>query len=430
MATKKRKSEIEDLRDETLTEILVRLPVKSGHQCKLVSKRWLGLTSSKSFALCHRKRHVNHTIDDEYNHILLANYMINAPSNPCPLVREVHALPKNQNQPLVSLDFLNQQWPMNLVLLVSNDLLLTVSLPSNLGVGGGPSLHLHVSNPLTKQSYRLPQPPPCFFDDNQRNPLIDFTGIICSVDDPTQYKVVLVKNSPRLIRRGCNIVRSSEILDIYVFSSDTGGWCNFVVPSPPNFLAVSKADEADGQYATTLDGALYWCTNMIMVYNPFDRDNPDFIDLPQEAKIDEMYVEQRSLCIENVEQHLRLYHWHDITASTQTVTVWDLKDYSNGHATWNIKHFVDLTSINWQSADVRMSIKGFDPFNGDVLYVYSEDHCLMAVNLRSKTVQLVSDFNSSVFSPIPSFRLFPYRPPLWPTPITNTAVAKDDHQDT
>ncbi|XP_021735210.1 uncharacterized protein LOC110701909 [Chenopodium quinoa] len=281
-----------------------------------------------------------------------------------------------------------------------------------------------ISNPLTKQSYRLPEPPSFFLD---KRPSIDFSGIIRSVDDPAHYKVVLVKDSPPLVRRGGSIVRSSEFLKFYVFSSDTSSWCNFLVPAPPNFLTETILDAAIGLYPTALDGALYWCINMIMVYNLFDNvdsQHCDFIHLPQEAKNSADDLRNlHSLCIANIEQRLWLYHWSFVTAFTQTLTVWDLKD----DRTWNIKHFVDLTSINWRCkhspSDVNVSIKGFDPYDGDVLYVFSKDDRLLSVNLRSKTVQLVFHFKSTVFPVMPHFRLFPYFPPFWPTPIIKSIVA-------
>uniref|UniRef100_A0A803LYX9 F-box domain-containing protein n=1 Tax=Chenopodium quinoa TaxID=63459 RepID=A0A803LYX9_CHEQI len=392
MDMKRRKTEIKDLTDETLMEILVRVPVKSAHQCKLVSKHWLGLISSGYFVRSYRRRHQDH------HHLHLTSYstcnvfsMVNSPSNSLTLTFEVQVLPKNH--PLISLYFLNQQWPMKKLRCVSNDLLL---IESNSGectsdVPSARTLNLSVSNPLTKQSYRLPEPPASFLD----SPFTEFLGIICSIDDPTLYKVVIIKDTPRRIVRRGSIVRSSEILNFYVFSSDTSSWCNFHVPAPTFVLD-----------------------------NPKQR---DFIDLPQEAKLVKMYgkkVDQRSLCIANVEQHLRLYHWSYVTAFTKTLTVWDMKDYRRGHGgTWNIKNFVDLTSTNWLCADAWMSIKGFDPYDGDVLYVFSQENHLLAVNLRSKTVQLVSEFKSTLRSLLLRFKLFPYCPPQWPTTITNSIAA-------
>lgn len=48
---------IEDLTDDTLMEILSRLPFRAAYQCKAVSKRWLSLISSIDFTHHYRSVH-------------------------------------------------------------------------------------------------------------------------------------------------------------------------------------------------------------------------------------------------------------------------------------------------------------------------------------------------------------------------------------
>ncbi|XP_010666229.1 uncharacterized protein LOC104883404 [Beta vulgaris subsp. vulgaris] len=447
---KRRNTELQDLDDETLIEILIRVPAKDGHRCKCVSKHWLSLISSPFFVHCHRGRGrgriCSSTGDDNekdlffqlvntYYSSVFQTGSTTTTSLPC---LKVQTIPNNN---LISFDFLNHEGIRNVLSFVSNhDLVLIESTFSNLYDPF--AIHLFVCNPITKQSYKLPQPPPFFIDNKLNNCKTDFRGCICSVDDPALYKVVLVTKAARPNHGGGGIT-SDGFLHIYVFSSDTNSWLKYLVPTHPD-LVVDKvrSKEAAGQDGTTLNGELLWCTsNMIVIYNPFKNPQQcDFIDVPQDAMIVKnkqthyyLVLGNGSICVANIEQQLRLYNWRFLTPSTQTIKVWDMKDYTDkNNRSWEIKHFVEFNAVNWQdtinSADLKyFSIKGFNPYDGDVMYVLSVfEKRLLAVNLRTKTVHSISKFKPPIYPSysMDSFKLFPYNPPSWPTPILKSSVAR------
>lgn len=376
---------MENLGDNMLIEILARLPIREAHQFKTISKHWLSLISSPYFK--HRY-HIHH--DHKNNLSLLFNTVVRNTKHSEELSFEERVFTRTNSLRAYEDD--NTKLPQLSagVLFVSSDLILIDA--------GSDEDVLMIFNGLTKQSVALPLPPTPYKDTTHKRAIK--YGCLRNSKDPTQYKVVLAK-------RG----HHDHVLDMFVFCSSSGDWSKFSITVPSKFDFVITYWGQRGQHVTICNGMLFWTHSMIVGYDPFNNPNQcEFIEFPDEL------CSSNYICITNVQGYIRLYSAN--MTSTSTLSVWDLTDYEN--RIWSKKYFVDLDRVDWTTISsnptpTKISIKGFNPFDGDVVYLLLFHH-FVAVNLTKKTVQSIANFESECKCVFLS-RIFIYVSPSWPMPL-------------
>ncbi|XP_021758562.1 putative F-box protein At2g02890 [Chenopodium quinoa] len=392
--------QLENLTDEMLIEVLIRLPWQSTRRFMCVSKRWMSLISNPYFVDRFRHHNNNGKVNNNNNLLVLVTGTRKEMYGEKFITKIQKVFPSSKSTLKdsipISFDFLHKKVGVFNLLSVSKDLYLIHDT----------KLNLLVCNPSTKQlSLELPRR--WHFDE-----IASFIGILCSEDDPSIYKVV--------IGRFDDIENIQIKFDI--FSSDSGCWSTFVVPVPSNYNRVTFT--RSNQPAVICNGKLHWAysTLSVVVYDPFDKpDQCDFIKFPEEFDDEDDFI---LFCdnfrLSNVQGCIRIYNKR--VYDRDPIAILTFWEYNNN--AWNVKKFnlssVDLGSMAAVSSCYRkysMKIKGFDPFNGDIVYAHAlTSGQFLAIDMKALTAHTIDDLSLS--SPFPLImNLFPYSQLPWPTPI-------------
>lgn len=358
---------IPHLPDETLLEILVKLPFKSVFRFKCVSKNWLSLVSDASFfpSLVSRSKD-----SPPFTLIFQSNSYIG-----------LHGFLSDGNV------FKNchssypcDQIPGLKVEATSNDLILYRSK-------GYESVYF-VANIFTRQCVRIPL--------YSRRKSCGYTGLISSVCDKiTRYNIV------RLVEDG------EPFMNLEVFSSEKGEWKDLKVRNSDCFDV-----EFDVRPCFVLKDVVHWICNKMTTLFAYDpsSDQCRLISVPNEV-----------CCMNGMNVVLGvssddLYYFEMSGISTQGCKLpgwkmWVLKDYKRGE--WSLEHLgkerkIDTFGVlcNVLSTYSPLFPLAIHPWNKHIVYFGHEGYVLTFNIKKGCFEDNFSSFHSwSMVSPCEIFSL-------------------------
>lgn len=391
---KQENSAFDNLADELFVEILHRLPLKSAHVCKCVSRRWCSLISSPYFARCHVRR-------------MTISLPSQAPASA--LICQCLGQERDGHSGIHFL-FDSQLKSLNFSL---SDLRLPASGTTRiLGSSGGlilcSSKSYIVCNPLTRQWLTLPPPP------QSREPLL--TGFVCDpcfdMDNCTCY-FKAVRVFPHKI---------PNVLNVEIYRSENNQWSELEVPFPGDINFAHS-------WAVACNNILHWVSRdggVIVAYDPNYGPQNDghfrLIPLPQDP------TPRSDLCFGACQGHLRYVQLQ----ANHTLRIWELEDYHAGE--WCLKHEVTIGQVVSENCVLRLYLRGASPFmpplavhplDPNVVYLSAETR-IISYNIRLRRAEVVYYFCGNDDTGFPSRRIaFPYVFPWWPTPLPTFHHPKD-----
>ncbi|KAK6269555.1 hypothetical protein POUND7_006660 [Theobroma cacao] len=309
---------------DLLTEILLRLPVKSVFKSKCVSKRWVSLISDPQFAVKHIRLHVNLGPSGLYFY-----------GSPFGFLN----FDKDQNMLKVpSLSFLNASGIE--ILQSCNGLLLLLCRFSSAENNSG--FTYCVCNPSTKSFGTVPLP--------NATANRSMAGINLAFDPPksTRYKVicVLMNNLQDPIPNDNNLLHGEEGLNdiehfvsptyqIEIFSSETKAWTLSGGPfEAPHYT--------DFEHGVFWNGAIHWLSPTdVSLYFDVDSESLKTMTMPRmQTGPTGFWSSQRFPYFGECRGHLHLIEVDSI--STPRFRVFEMKpDYSR----WFVKYRVNLNNV-------------------------------------------------------------------------------------
>lgn len=388
-----------DIPDSLLTEILIRLPMKSIFLFKTVSKRWLSLISDAFFGRYYAARINNDPALSRshqpwiflfpyfYKEVLPTETVIRFPTSFNP--ERFYELSSS----LFSLSFLpvhTEDSVLSLHIIASSNGMV-------LCCRNAYPLTYYVCNPITKQHVILPTPPkPASFCHSMD------AGIICK--DDGSYTVVRIPNEES----------SSNMLELEIFSSETGTWTEF------NFSCqvrnYSRSNHKRFYSTISYNGILHWAADkQIFAYDPY-------------RSTDQCYSMELPKCSERLERYSLAICCGRLCcfAGGKSLRLWELTNYESGK--WNLKHQRKLSEICSVDAklhelfgsDVKICFRplAMHPFNWDTVYGSCGSR-LISYNLRTGISNLID------YGLIPA-ALHPFILPTWPTMIPQPSWGPDN----
>ncbi|TXG70584.1 hypothetical protein EZV62_005519 [Acer yangbiense] len=313
--------------DDILTEILVRLPLKSILRCKSVSRQWRALISGPHF--CRR------IYPDAYlvsGLLLLSGSLFHREYEFVPLTD------KPTSPPFKTLTFVNH--PSGLEILQSCHGLLFCSSFNKRDFGRD----YYIYNPTTKQFRTLPLPPGC-------QDLTIVSGMTLAYDPhkSPHYKVVCVRESdswqdylgiysqlghlnPSKYDHHCVRMGYYSRHQIEVYSSETRSWKLFGRPCIVHY-------GMDFRKGVFWNGAVHWVNYFSpSLYFKVDDEKLRKMPMPATPNPDDWKSGRRFMHLVESREHLHLFEIY----RTTKFDVYELKtDYSG----WFVKYQVDLDSI-------------------------------------------------------------------------------------
>jgi len=388
---------LNNLPDFLLTEILLRLPLKSRVQFKGVSKHWCSLISTPYFTRsvvrhCHTNPHTQPFIMIlDYKDKYLSNRLLVIKSEPELefLTAYIYKLEK-------------QLW----FEASCNDLLLCLAKHRL----DGNRCYYYVINLITKQVLALPPIPKPegftitgFIYNNSVNDIVDKQVSF-------SYRLVMLK------------VWASEA---HIFSSDTGRWS--VVGYSKEFQVARFPSSA-----VSYKGLLLWCgTNgRLLAFDLYNSTGSRCFEIEQPIEWEQLMKQPIELGRMNFIDCLGFGVSQGCLKICQIIVqshicVWKFKDYYNkGGGEWCLQHKVSLKEFVSEKSlwllltqSFFITVLGFHSINGDILYLGIRSKVLIC-NLRRKTLELycnVPEANHYAAS-------FAFNSvlPCWPTPIPSS----------
>ncbi|KAK7328658.1 hypothetical protein VNO77_22772 [Canavalia gladiata] len=423
----KTKTTINNLFDDSLTEIFCRLPCKSLFTSKSVSKRWFTLISDPNFpSLYLTHQHTFFQSMQTQEEDLDQPSFILKPYNALVITPKVPSLQLGPLEKHLSLSFLGSNFePTNVIPQLRSVLKFVFGSSNGLLLCGNPRPRhkciYHVCNLLTKDTLELPCAPS----------LCDHTGVLVGFTCDPYYRletdnVSVVSSSQRRFR----VVRIPAFSDVRfsfnveVFYSETREWNQFVVSCPKGFTCGFFLTASSVEH----DGKLYFTGGgRILVYDPYnDEQVASVIELPSG------FGEAYKGCLGVSCGRLQLSEF-PISPSISTTNVgaysgrvWELQccDCEKGEETmWKLVHefyipdivgpiFEELKSIEGAYVKGCSRILAFHPYVRDTMVFMFGDR-MLCCNLSTRKFK-ADKYNglSLVFYPI-----IPVVLPWWPTPI-------------
>ncbi|XP_020240464.1 uncharacterized protein LOC109819231 [Cajanus cajan] len=419
---------INNLSEDSLTEIFCKLPCKSLFTCKSISKRWLTLISNPNFHSLY--------LTHQYNLFRKIQAQGDDPDQPSFILKPYNALvitpnlPSLQLGPLenhLSLTFLGPDFePTNIVPQLRSVLKFVFACSNGLLIYGNPRPRhkciYHIRNLLTKESLELP----CALT------LCDHAGVLVGFTCDPYYRVETEKVKVSIVstsQRRFRVVRIPAFsdtrfaFDVEVFYSETRKWNRFLVSCPKGFACGFFLTASSVEY----EGTLYFMGGgRILVYNPYDNERmASVIDLPRG------FGEAYRGCLGVTSGKLQLSEFPISPSSAfgeaYSGKVWERKHCYCGKGeettTWELVHEFSLSNIigagfEELKASEGEHVKGcsrilaFHPYVKDTVFLKFGDN-ILCCNLITRRFK-VSKYGglSLLFYPV-----IPVVLPWWPTPI-------------
>ncbi|TXG70577.1 hypothetical protein EZV62_005512 [Acer yangbiense] len=369
--------------DDILTEILVRLPLKSILRCKSVSKQWRSLISGLQF--CRR------IYPDPYLVLGLLLHKINLNNQENDFVPLTD---KPTSPPFKTLTFLNH--PSGLEILQSCHGLLFCSGFTNTDF----RRDYYIYNPTTKQFRTLPLPP-----GGQDSTIVRGMTLAYDPQKSPHYKVVCVRKpnswraylgiysqlghlNPFKYDHHCGRMGYYLRHQIVIYSSETRSWKLSGRP----FIAHNGVNFRRGVF---WNGAVHWVNYYSSPSLYFKVDDEKVRKMPMHA-IPIPDVGRRLLYLDESRAHLHLVEIYGMTK----FEVYEMKtDYSG----WFVKYKVDLDSIT--NAFPELISRHLHPSNfailgisreaddGESYMVFHIPGKVIRYNLNDRTFNMIYDFS-------------------------------------
>jgi len=360
---------INDLTDDVLREILILMPFRSIAKSKCVCKRWFRMISNPSFPAEFVSR--QHSLFNTHFTFISSHQLM------------LGFFPKD-----FIFNFKTHRAPLSPETLMkgslcgySNGLFLCCSNRYTTGRG------FFVYDPLTKQCNHIPS----FLDENEEKQLYA-VGFLSRTGYPKKggkgssssrsFRVVIVKT----------FLRKKRVFEMEIFSSETGKWRHTNA-----FCAEGFAFAPHWMLSLAYGGYLYFMgSTNIFVFDPifpFSRT----IDYPEDADAMNIVSFGYLGCGGG---NLRI---GDI--SNNDLRVWDLMYYP---LVWRLVHRTNLIEHlpTRFCSNCYKHVAGFHPYDGDIVYLYSYVDGVFLANLRTNKFVPIPGYEKSDISPF-QFELNP-----------------------
>ncbi|KFK35960.1 hypothetical protein AALP_AA4G060200 [Arabis alpina] len=344
------------LEEETLLEILARLPLRSITRFKSVSKTWKSVIESAYFRRLFLSLHKNSS--SSWSLMYLTQSL-----RPFTEFLGFHGcktwdLPKSPGSYIFPLDEDPRfRRPLCCYIATSNGLILMKVVHS---------LKTYVGNPVLRQWLEIPPPPkPCLA-----------TGLVTRVDEEdgvvSSFKVVMTCCS-------CQDMETYE-WTMYVYSSETGLWSFKRLLSSHMFhYSVSYHD------SMSLNGMLYlWVRGLdttepgVLIAHDFYGSEAD--DQCRVIPLPIPFNEHVRRCLTTSRGDV-IY----IEILDRRLKVWRLKNNKNSKSSecWQLsREEINMTSVGFDVDCIPMAM---NPFDSDIIYLWSLQHsCLVSCNLLTQ----------------------------------------------
>lgn len=424
MAATKSNTTINNLLDDSLTDIFCKLPCKSLFSCKSVSKHWLTLISHPNF----------HSLYLTHQHTLFKKIQSQGedPDQPSFILKPYNALVIAPNIPSLQLGPLENQLsltsldpelkPANIVPQLRSVSKFVFASSNGLLVYGNPlpryKCIYHIRNPLTKDSLKLPS----------ALTLCDHAGVLVGfMCDPyynlqkTNPNVSIVSPSQRRFR----VVRIPAFsdtrfaFDVEVFSSETGKWKRFPLSCPQGFACGFFLSSSSVEH----EGKLYFMGGgRVLVYDPYDDERvASVIELPRG------FGEAYRGCLGVSCGRLQLSEFPISPSSNfeaYSGRVWELQCCGKGEERrWELMHefclpeiigpfFQQLKGMEVENVKGCSRILAFHPYVKDSVFLKFGDNIICCNLLTCRFRVCKYGGLSLLFYPV-----IPIVLPWWPTPI-------------
>ncbi|KAF3452327.1 hypothetical protein FNV43_RR02760 [Rhamnella rubrinervis] len=379
--------------DDILCEILLRLPEKSVFKCILVSKRWLHLMCSSSFryGYCTRWKTNFHLVG-----FFVSNHLY--------LGRHKNGIQRPPSEPAIQLLSTSDEGDVLKFSGVLKQLGYFIDSSNGLLLCGRHPMTYYVWNPMTKQTYQLPQPRQYY-----KNLCMAFFIENCS-DETLHYKVIRARCDCRLIE--------VNTVSVEIFSSATGMWKHFTLTCSSPFGL------SPWTVATVINGVIYWFAKQgnIAIFDPHLGERCIVLVKLPTGKLsydyDENGVGESSdgLLQYGQSSNLGIEIWvlekEQVCFSSSNTSHKDLKNR------WTLRYRLSFKAMWKQNPSYgkhskESQILSFLPQNSD--YVFIRSGCyIFRCHLSSKRLEVVhsSGRGSSILWDFS--KVVPYFRPVWP----------------
>ncbi|KAK7354551.1 hypothetical protein VNO80_20016 [Phaseolus coccineus] len=424
MAATKSNTTINNLFDDSLTDIFCKLPCKSLFSCKSVSKHWLTLISHPNF----------HSLYLTHQHTLFKKIQSQGedPDQPSFILKPYNALVIAPNLPSLQLGPLENHLsltsldpdlePANIVPQLRSVSKFVFACSNGLLVYGNPRPRYkciyNVRNPLTKDSLKLPS----------ALTLCDHAGVLVGFMCDPYYNLEKQNSSVSIVstsQRRFRVVRIPAFsdmrfaFDVEVFSSETGKWKRFPLSCPQGFACGFFLTSSSVEY----EGKLYFKGGgRVLVYDPYDDERvASVIELPRG------FGEAYRGCLGVSCGRLQLSEFPISPSSTSEAysgRVWELQYCGKGEETrWELVHefclpeiigplFQQLKALEVEYERGCSRILAFHPYVKDSVFLKFGDN-IICCNLLTRRFRVCKYGGLSLlFYPV-----IPVVLPWWPTPI-------------
>ena len=361
---------LDDLHEDILVEILIRLPSKSAFQCKSVSKRWYSIISTSYFT------NRFYVLNPSFTLLIQRSFY------------SIHVVPTDPKlKSLISFKFKEIVNKPFIIQASCNDLLLCTY--SNWPViDRFHMIYYYVVNPIAHTCVGLP--PVTLLGTGYRIGFIYRYGN----HDQLIYRVVLIPPFSDKLKE----------TKVEIFASETGKWSNSVLPCPGNF------DRRGVPYKNLLfwwdseGGRLIW-------FDPYNSDCCGFFEHPEKLDPFQGHVIKDPLGV--CHGCLRLCQF--LKNPQEGLRLWEIKDYDDKGGKWYLEHemyFNEMVSPKCpqllQHID-RSShpMLAYHPKDKDIIYLIlifwafpgSEQRMVISCNMRTKTLEVIHDTQSIFYFP-------------------------------
>ncbi|KAL9314580.1 hypothetical protein ACSQ67_020032 [Phaseolus vulgaris] len=401
MAATKSNTTINNLLDDSLTDIFCKLPCKSLFSCKSVSKHWLTLISHPNF----------HSLYLTHQHTLFKKIQSQGedPDQPSFILKPYNALVIAPNIPSLQLGPLENQLsltsldpelkPANIVPQLRSVSKFVFASSNGLLVYGNPlpryKCIYHIRNPLTKDSLKLPS----------ALTLCDHAGVLVGF----MFRVVRIPA----------FSDTRFAFDVEVFSSETGKWKRFPLSCPQGFACGFFLSSSSVEH----EGKLYFMGGgRVLVYDPYDDERvASVIELPRG------FGEAYRGCLGVSCGRLQLSEFPISPSSNfeaYSGRVWELQCCGKGEERrWELMHefclpeiigpfFQQLKGMEVENVKGCSRILAFHPYVKDSVFLKFGDNIICCNLLTCRFRVCKYGGLSLLFYPV-----IPIVLPWWPTPI-------------
>ncbi|KAI4335031.1 hypothetical protein L6164_013717 [Bauhinia variegata] len=404
---------INDLPDELLEEILHRLQCVSAVRCKSVTKRWHAIIDNPNFILRVISR--QHRLSEKLKHLDHLSFIF-SPQNAIFFPKEP-PLELEQIVRKFALGFLSQFEVMgesNGWLLCTKHKIFEKSI-------------YYLFNPLTNYCLELPPAPT---SKSWRQVVV---GFICDPYYQTDSETGNVTFNSQCRFEVVCIPRFSypfKEFKVEVFSSTIGKWSELVLSSPMGFRFCGIRTRG-----VAFDGKLFFLgSRKVLVYNPYNIGKGNGVTSLHRIQCDCFYVPDSAHLEVNmgclgpscgslqISQILNKPYDHALS-----ITIWELEDYKKG--SWSFLHKIYLNEITQVPREgpsdfispqqlSRKNLKrscrmvAFHPYNSDTVYLEYHNR-IASCNIWTRTLEVVGSGGYDVYT---WRNVFPLALPCWPAP--------------